>query len=359
MGGTRDSQGFADGLIGNPLFNLGVGLLAAGGPSETPLGVGQGLSQGLQLARQGQQAALRNQLVRTRLEEEARKRAAGARLSGLLDDQDPLLGALAEVSPGATAQSVLAQRNPRTNSVIEQAKFIHPNDPVAQREFVARNAGGSGEALDRALKLIQLQGAEREEVEAREATQRVRAGRESAVEGAFDNLLKLGKLTTDISITEPRASISKGVQFNRIVQDQAIDEALNRLGESGGLSATELRAVVGTKPSLFTTLGGVPIPVPPEANAATISSKLKALLRGSDRLGRKIPQAKRKQIEDEINRLDQFALSGDAVSRQPQQTRRFTPQTLPRDKRQLRRGDVLQDGPITREWTGNGFRIVN
>src|SRR3990167_8257167 len=91
----------------NPFLNLGIGLLAAGGPSATPLSRGQRIAQGFQFAQGSGSAFLQNRLARERLqklaserEAEERRIAAGRRLGEI----NPALGLLAEIHPEAAGR---------------------------------------------------------------------------------------------------------------------------------------------------------------------------------------------------------------------------------------------------------------
>ena len=147
------------GLLGNPLVNIGAGLLAASGPSLTPNNLGAGLAQGLQLAQNAQQQGLRNQLVRSRLEDDARKRAATQKLGGLLGGENQeVMGLLSEIAPGAVAQGLLGKIFPRSNSTIDTLKAAGI-DPASEegRKAILSKFGGGVEAIQAQLEVLKAQ----------------------------------------------------------------------------------------------------------------------------------------------------------------------------------------------------------
>lgn len=192
------------GLLGNPMFNLGVGLLGAG--LNRPQNVGQGLLSGLSAGTELQGAALKNQEARARLEQLSRQQRLGNELQNLLErhtsggtrpvgpsaaldanaaagaqpgpttdaaqlagqqvnmpgpisgPQAEMLGLLGQVDPKAgvtAAVGLLSPDDRRPNSLIEQAQFVFPQDPDKQRQFVAENSGGGGD-LDRQLQMLDM-----------------------------------------------------------------------------------------------------------------------------------------------------------------------------------------------------------
>lgn len=68
----------------SPIGNLGLGLLAASGPSTTPRSFGQVLAQASQFASERQRAAMQNQAMRQALEDSQSRREAMQQLPGLL-----------------------------------------------------------------------------------------------------------------------------------------------------------------------------------------------------------------------------------------------------------------------------------
>lgn len=91
-----------EGLLGDPLLDLGVGLLAASGPTTRPIGLGQALAAAFEFAgnqgvTQGQLAFQRQRLSQIAAQDRARKELIS---SGGFDPNNPQqLGLLAEASP--------------------------------------------------------------------------------------------------------------------------------------------------------------------------------------------------------------------------------------------------------------------
>lgn len=123
-----NGNGFSfQGLLANPLFNVGTGLLSAGLNPNTQ-GFGDALGQGLQFGTQQQAAATRNQFARERIlaakaqrEAQAKRQQAIGKLQERLqgdDTQGPvsrseLLGLLTDIAPAAAAQGLLGQLLPK------------------------------------------------------------------------------------------------------------------------------------------------------------------------------------------------------------------------------------------------------
>jgi hypothetical protein len=126
-----DPQGFQGlpGLLSDPVFNLGIGLLGSG--LSRPRTFGEGLLGGFQAGGQLQNAALRNQTARERLEEMARRRQAGSAVQELIEGLGPVapdfvgppqhgagtlsapqagaLGSLAQLDPSAALQQLVGK----------------------------------------------------------------------------------------------------------------------------------------------------------------------------------------------------------------------------------------------------------
>ena len=136
-----NGRGLLADAFNSPMFNVGIGLLANSGPSTTPTSLGQGLARGLQFAQNAQQQNLRNQLVRSRLEDDARRRRASEQLGGLLSGGDnPTMGLLADIAPGAVAQGLLGQMFPRSTSTLQllEAAGIDPASPEGRELITGR-----------------------------------------------------------------------------------------------------------------------------------------------------------------------------------------------------------------------------
>lgn len=368
MGGRTNNQGFAENLIGNPLFNIGAGFLAAGGPSTTPLGVGQGLAQGLQLAQTAQQQSLRNQLVRSRLEDAARQRAASQQLGGLLGETNPLLAAAAGVAPGAVAQGVVSQQFPRQSALERRAAALGidlRSLPENQRtQLLGGDAAGTA-ALDQALRAAQVQAAQQNlQTSAREERTKI-GSLDANTNKALSSLTKLGDLveTTQFSgLDSAPAFASNLAKFSTTANQVAIDSALAQLNEAGGVTNAKLAAVQASKPSVQMQLAF------PEVNAASVADQLETILDGARRIGAKIDQPTIEKVQNKIKSLRAFVRQREGnLSEQPQappqstpprQPRIFTPANVPPPNQRKRR-DVLNlpDGR-TVTWNGKKWERV-
>lgn len=385
MGGVLDDTNSGiNNALNTPAFNLGVGLLSAAGPSENPVSLGQALGRGVQFAQNAQQQALRNQLVRSRLEDDARKRNVTEQLGGLLGGgSDPTLGLLAQVAPNAVAQSLVGQRFPRQNSVIQQAQFAFPDDPVKQREFVAELAGLS--PVDRA-KLRQIeQGTQIEAQERAEnvaTTKQERAAQDANITFNIDRFIKanvanqtrgqsavsgtgidailpagFGRAARVLGAPDIPKQIEAETEFTRIGKELVISGGLTPLMGIKNLTDTARRQLSEAKFDENT----------PAANAQiAIASGLEGLLTAVDIRGIKISPEKRKQINDIIRR---------SKGQSPKDNTRLGPETAPPPEleeggqrvfnvrppvSQRRVGDIFnhpQAGAV--EWTGRGWRKVN
>lgn len=86
------------GLLGDPRFNLGLGLLAAGGPSREPTSLGQNMAQATQFAAERDRQAMENRAVRQELQARQRRQEAQQELRGLLGSQEMIRGPGQEVT---------------------------------------------------------------------------------------------------------------------------------------------------------------------------------------------------------------------------------------------------------------------
>lgn len=102
LGGNFNDR--LQGLLGNPLFNAGLAMLSNQGPhlSDALAAGGRGLQQGLQYQQLAKDNELKRQLLQSQIEANKAK----------------------SLGTGSTP------------SVIAQAKFAFPNDPVSQQEYV-------------------------------------------------------------------------------------------------------------------------------------------------------------------------------------------------------------------------------
>ena len=140
-------QKFTSGLLGDPFFNMGMGLLSSSGPSLDPgqVGIGRGMALGMQNMSRAQQAAMQQQAMRLQQEKFKREGAkyqqqqellkrqseafsGGGGIMGLLSPEDQAkIKAYANVAGPAAAveaaQGLLFQKPVKPSSAIEQYEF--------------------------------------------------------------------------------------------------------------------------------------------------------------------------------------------------------------------------------------------
>lgn len=342
--------GLLDGALNNPLINIGLGLLSAGGPSDRPVSIGQGLGQGVQLAQGAQQQNLRNQLIRSRLEDDSRRRGASAKLSGLLGGGDnPTLGLLTDIAPGAVAQGLIGQAFPnrRPDSVLSrlQAAGISPQSEEG-RKLITNSIGGgaASEQLDILLKGLQVQSAQEKLTQGREEKSSEKATIESAALGSVENLTGLAEII-NTSITGVRQGVANAQLFDSLANQEAIDSALAQLSQAGGITNSKLAAVTATKPNKFNL---------PEVNATIVANKLETLLRGAEKVG--VNVGDKEKIRSTIKRMRGVAAKAKGVTKQP---RIFNaPNEVPSPGKR-RKGDVFNHPTLgTLQWNGTAFETV-
>jgi hypothetical protein len=230
--GTNQPMGLlADGLLGNPLFNLGVGLLSASGPSPQPVSLGQALGSAVQFAGQQQSRASQNQALREQMTQQARQRQAreqlfeqlqggtanaqlpqlpapfgattsaaqalpgGEQPTGLLGQpQQNQLGLLAQAFPEQFGQAAIGQLFPQQRadtSLVRnlQAAGIDPMSAEGQ-EIIRQNltGGQQSEQLDQILKGLQIQQIQTQREEAATTKERETADARLSVFNTFDAL---------------------------------------------------------------------------------------------------------------------------------------------------------------------------
>lgn len=200
------------GLLNSPLLNLGVGLLAAGGPSAQPVGFGQGLQQALGFAQERQQGLLRNELLRQGLRDRQAQQQARTQLTqaagGLLGATDPqqrqALGLLAAAAPQAFAQGLLGQmfQQPRaepadirtmrllglplTPEGFAELQGLKGDDDTLLRRIQAAQAG-----LQTQIAEENLRSKRREREEAEKTAARTRLDGQTAVRRGIGNVIEL------------------------------------------------------------------------------------------------------------------------------------------------------------------------
>jgi ribosomal protein L12E/L44/L45/RPP1/RPP2 len=183
--GANEQSGLR-GLLADPVFNLGVGLLGAG--LSQPRNLGQGLLGGFQAGGQLQSRASQNQVLREQMTQQARQRQAQTQLgelmsSGQFGTGQEHLGLLAQASPDAFTQSLMGQVFPQQRadtSLVRnlQAAGIDPMSAEGQ-EIIRQNLTGGN--IDELLKTIQAQQAQLNTQLAQERLTQQRRARQASV----------------------------------------------------------------------------------------------------------------------------------------------------------------------------------
>lgn len=162
MADQRNFGTHLQGLLSNPVFNLGTGLLAASGPSTTPVGFGQALAGGMQFATQRQAEQVKLEQERAQMADDKRRRDAIAEFSGLLapgqtpgpvvsatpaaistpQGQSRAMGLLGQVYPEAFAQQFAqaqfappADTAPRVSTSVNDFMLMNPDLSPGSSEF--------------------------------------------------------------------------------------------------------------------------------------------------------------------------------------------------------------------------------
>jgi len=142
-------------LLGSPAFNMGVGLLAAGGQRRGPkIGFGQGLLEASQYANQQQSQFNELQAQRQALQSSKQRQQALSQIPSLLNTsnvppsiaappgllQQRLMGALAQAAPEQFANNLLAQQfaqpqQARPTSQMANFEFLNSLPPGQREQF--------------------------------------------------------------------------------------------------------------------------------------------------------------------------------------------------------------------------------
>ncbi|HEX7129134.1 MAG TPA: hypothetical protein VF217_03580 [Rhodanobacteraceae bacterium] len=78
-----DFNTYFQNLSANPMFNMGMGMMAASGPSPYPVSGGQALAQGMQYAQQAQERALQLKAMQQKMaQQQAQQKAMQDWLGG-------------------------------------------------------------------------------------------------------------------------------------------------------------------------------------------------------------------------------------------------------------------------------------
>lgn len=138
--------GKLQGLLSDPMFNFGTGMMAASGPSPVPVNFGQALNAGIENMSQRQVQQLRLQATRDQLKDQKDQRDARAQLQGLLSNPASSVPASIRAPNAITneqsqMQGLLAQAYPEQyGQAMTQGLFAQPEQPrlsTAMNDYMA------------------------------------------------------------------------------------------------------------------------------------------------------------------------------------------------------------------------------
>lgn len=316
------------GLLGNPQFNLGVGLLSQAGPSLQPISFGQALGGAMNFATQREAQGLRLEAQRQALEANKRRQNAMTELGGILqnpaqnvpaairnpnaaaNEQQQIMGLLGQIAPEQMAQGLLGQvfakpDTPTTSRLFNDTRAMFPQMQPGTPEFVQamqqvqqmQNPVDQQEQARNALLIAQLQS----QVADNQATAQERRQQEhqiqSGISSGVQDMLKAWDVNARLEDTMlqsglPGNDIRRGLSgameaalsafgrddsryrqmnsdfdiFKKISRDFATN-SMQQLGGSGG--AFRLQTLIDANANQAAS---------PDANAYVIASNLQELL---------------------------------------------------------------------------------
>lgn len=172
-----DINKFVEGLLGSPAFNMGVGLLSAGGRRPGPrVSFGQALGEASQYANAMTRQANRLQIERQAIKDQKNRQSAIKGIQGLLGPQPPasiaapaglqqqrMMGLLAQAAPEQFAsqmiQSQFAQPRalPREAALAQQMFPGEPLETSVPKVVAMMNPQNPQDALDTQKTLLEIQ----------------------------------------------------------------------------------------------------------------------------------------------------------------------------------------------------------
>ncbi len=318
------------GLLGNPTFNMGVGLLAAGANRRGPrVGFGQGLAEASQFTNQQQSQFNQLQAQRQQLSKNNVFKQIGALMSPQMSlgpvvapigpapmntpqGQQKLVSLLGQVAPEQVANSlltkVLGQNTPPTLSrELNDFQFLQKHPELAQAYQDFRQSNQDPIAMQRQqLLTVQLQNEMQKMQQGREdKTQQLANTQLTAIQD-LENLRKLADKNSSLRGTFLESGLpARGLARTALGSVQAIQDAfgidstaarrvnsnfdtfdklasnltLNSLGRFsalGALNASELQQVVRANAQIGAS---------PDTNALIISDAIKTIVRSSQASG--------------------------------------------------------------------------
>jgi hypothetical protein len=255
---------------GNPLMDMGFGLLSQSGYSTTPVSMGQALGNAGQYMSQRDRARLENQAIRDQMKQQQQRQQAMSQIQGLLvppttpgpvvqpsgpapiqtpEGRNQMMGLLGQVAPEAMAQGLLGQmfaqpESPRVSTELNTFKQLYPELQEGSEEFRNKYMDFTAQAQD-PLQMLQVEklimDLQNARTEQEQKTAEAALGRTRATYSANSNLRALMEiadandtmaqtfLETGAVGSEGRRSIASGIsELRRLVgnEDPALDNAI-------------------------------------------------------------------------------------------------------------------------------------
>jgi hypothetical protein len=195
-----------EGLLGSPVFNMGMGLLAEGGPRLGPkVSFGQALAGASRHTTAQQRQFQQLQLQRELLQQQKNRQKAIKSLPGLLNNNAPasikappqlqqqrLMGLLTQIAPQQVAQGLLSQqfaqpqRLPNSIQEVMAVTGLQPGMPGFEEAFnKIKNPPNSSQQLADTLAAQQIQAnlraQENKDLERKQQTRRKARGAQSSI----------------------------------------------------------------------------------------------------------------------------------------------------------------------------------
>jgi hypothetical protein len=323
-------------LFGNPVFNMGVGLLAAGGQRPGPrVSFGQGMAEASQYANSAQAAHNQLQQQRNLLGQKKLYQEIGGLLSPQMskgpvvgpigppavdtpEGQSKLIGLLGQVAPDATANALLnralsSSRQPTLSRDLNDFMYLSQNPEMmgAYQQYRQSNQDPT-EARREQLLTLQVQQALQELSQGRESQAQQRANTQLSTIRDLENLKKLAERNNALRGTFLESGLParglarsalgtvQGIQdafgvdssaarrvnsdfddFDKLASNLTLD-SLARYSSLGALNSSELQQVIRANAQLGAS---------PETNAMIVADNIRTIVRSANAAGVEIPDA--------------------------------------------------------------------
>jgi len=244
-----------EGLLGggNTLFDVGIGLLSASGPSPYPPNTGNAIAQAMQFAQGRQAQALENQARRDAITEQQRRRQAQQQLPGLLGDpnatQEQLMGLLGQANPEGLVDQAMnslfssPQEERAEPAEVRVARVLaDPNESEEVKQEIRAQMAQSGNQelaaqIQLQLNMMQLEKARQEAADAAENRRIAWQTSETAANRTLHNFERAAELNEFLSTTALRS----GATFSDLKRKAS--EGLAEIGEFFGVDTSEARRI--------------------------------------------------------------------------------------------------------------------